>query len=331
MKLTVNRELADPMFIYYVFSTLEQQDYIRQHSIQTGVPHTNLGILRGTPVPLPPLSEQRAIAHILGTLDDKIELNRQLNETLEAMAQALFKSWFVAFDSVRAKAEGRNPDLLEPIADLFPDAFQDSDLGVIPKGWEVRNLDEVARFLNGLALQKYPPSNGESLPVIKIAQLRAGYASGADRAAANIQPSDYVVDDGDVLFSWSGSLECILWAGGKGALNQHLFRVTSATFPKWFFYLWIVHHLPAFRRIAAAKATTMGHIQRHHLSEARVVVPPREFLAVADQHIGPLIDKIPQLVGQSRVLAAARDSLLMKLISGELRIENAARFLERTA
>ncbi|MEK7360547.1 MAG: restriction endonuclease subunit S, partial [Pseudomonadota bacterium] len=98
MKLTVNRKLADAMFIYYVFSTAEQQDYIRQNAIQTGVPHTNLGVLRGTPVPLPPIDEQRAIAHILGTLDDRIELNQKMNETLEAMARALFKSWFVDFD-----------------------------------------------------------------------------------------------------------------------------------------------------------------------------------------------------------------------------------------
>src|ERR1041385_177790 len=126
MKLTVNRELADPIFIYYVFSTLEQRDYIRQHAIQTGVPHTNLGILRGTPVPLPPLPEQRAIAHILGTLDDKIELNQRMNETLEVMARALFESWFVDFDPVRAKVEGRDPGLPQPLADLFPDSFEDS-------------------------------------------------------------------------------------------------------------------------------------------------------------------------------------------------------------
>ena len=109
---------------------------------------------------IPPLAEQRAIAHILGTLDDKIELNRRMNETLEAMARALFKSWFVDFDPVRAKAEGRDPGLPKPLADLFPDSFEDSELGEIPKGWEVRGSDEIARFLNGLALQKYPATNG---------------------------------------------------------------------------------------------------------------------------------------------------------------------------
>src|SRR2546425_5662901 len=141
MKLTVNREVADPLFVYYVFSTVEQQDYIRQNAIQTGVPHTNLGILRATPIPLPPLHEQRAIAHILGTLDDKIELNRRMSETLEAMARVLFKSWFVDFDPVRAKAEGRDPGLPKPFTDLFPDRFEDSELGEIPVGWRIAPVE----------------------------------------------------------------------------------------------------------------------------------------------------------------------------------------------
>ena len=165
MKLTVNCELADPMFIYYVFSTAEQQDYIRQNAIQTGVPHTNLGILRGTPVPLPSLPEQRAIAHILGTLDDKIELNRRMNETLEAIAWVLFKSWFVDFDPVRAKAEGRDPGLPQPLADLFPDSFEESELGEIPRGWKVGSVDDEFTSTMGQS----PPGEtyneaGEGLP-----------------------------------------------------------------------------------------------------------------------------------------------------------------------
>lgn len=131
----------------------------------------------------PPLAEQRAIAHILGTLDDKIELNRKMNETLETTARTLFKSWFVDFDPVRAKAEGRDPGLPQPLAGLFPDSLEDWGYGEIPAGWSVRGLDEIARFLNGLALQKYPPRDGESLPVIKIAQLRAGRAEGVDRGS----------------------------------------------------------------------------------------------------------------------------------------------------
>lgn len=242
-----------------------------------------------------------------------------MNETLEAIGRALFKSWLIDFDHVRAKAEGCDPGLPKHIADLFPDRFEDSDLGEIPAGWEIRGLDEIARFLNGLALQKYPPKDGRSLPVIKIAQLRAGNTIGADRASADLKP-DYVVQDGDILFSWSGSLECVVWAGGIGALNQHLFKVTSDGYPRWFCYLWIHQHLEHFRYIAAGKATTMGHIQRHHLTDAKVVVAPLDVMDGADTLITPLFDQILHLRIQSRTLAALRDALLPKLLSGELRV-----------
>jgi type I restriction enzyme S subunit len=223
MKLTPDTNRVDPQYLYYVFTSRGHKDYLRQNAIVTGVPHTNLGLLRDYRLSLPPLLEQRAIAKILGTLDDKIELNRRMNETLEGIARALFKSWFVDFNPVRAESEGRDTGLPQAIANLFPDTFEDTEFGEVPAGWKVRGLDEIARFLNGLALQKFPPANGGSLPVIKIAQLRAGHTIGADQASADI-PQDYIVEDGDILFSWSGSLECILWIGGRGALNQHLFK-----------------------------------------------------------------------------------------------------------
>jgi type I restriction enzyme, S subunit len=324
--LKPKRDLIEPSFLYYLLHF----DNTRLSDFAAGTTQKNLLLkdLRSFAVEVPDLSEQRAIAHILGTLDDKIELNRRMNETLEAMARALFKSWFVDFDPVRAKAKGRDPGLPNPLADLFPDSFDDSELGEIPKGWEVRGLDEIARFLNGLALQKYPPNDGRSLPVIKIAQLRAGNTRGADEASADLD-GDYVVRDGDVLFSWSGSLECVLWAGGTGALNQHLFKVTSAKYPKWLYYLWIHQHLSDFRHIAAAKATTMGHIQRHHLSNAKVVLPPDLLIQEVDPHFRPLIDGIPQRLVQSRTLSAARDALLPKLVSGEIRVENVEDILGR--
>ncbi len=233
----------------------------------------------------------------------------------------------LAFAPVRAKAEGGELGLPKPIADLFPDSFEDSELGEIPTGWEVRGIDEIARFLNGLALQKYPPKHGRSLPVIKIAQLRAGSTTGADAASADLD-ADYVVGNGDVLFSWSGSLMCELWTAGRGALNQHLFKVTSAHFPKWFYYLWIHQHLDDFRHIAAGKATTMGHIQRHHLSDAKVVVPDRATLKMASHALSPLIERIIATRIDSRTLSALRDTLLPKLISGELQVKDVERRIE---
>lgn len=125
-----------------------------------------------------------------------------------------------------------------------------------------------------------------------------------------------------MLFSWSGSLECELWTGGRGALNQHLFRVTSSTYPKWFYYFWIKHHLPTFRHIAAAKATTMGHIQRGHLTEARVVLPQRELLQKATRHLDPLIEALIARRLQARNIECMRDLLVPKLISGAIEVHS---------
>jgi type I restriction enzyme S subunit len=214
------------------------------------------------------------------------------------------------------------------ISDLFQDSFEDSEHGEIPSGWKVKSLDEVAHFLNGLALQKFPPEDGNpTLPVIKIAQLKKGDSIGADRCSTAV-PSDYVVRDGDVLFSWSGSLAVDMWCGGDGALNQHLFKVTSKTYDKWFFLQWVKHHLPEFQEIAQGKATTMGHIQRHHLSEAKALIPTPSLLAAMDSAFAPLLDRVFGLRKQSKDLATTRDTLLSKLISGQIRIPDAEKMLE---
>lgn len=278
-------------------------------------------------VKLPPLSEQKAIAHILSSFDDKIELNRQMNETLEAMARAIFKSWFVDFDPVSAKRSGRQPAGMDTAtADLFPDEFEESSLGLIPKGWELKSLDEIANFLNGLALQKYPPNSEEYLPVIKIAELRKGITEQSAKASIDI-PSDYIVENGDILFSWSGSLVNCIWCGGKGALNQHLFKVTSTKYPKWFYYQWVNYHLPEFQFIAASKATTMGHIQRHHLKEAKVITPSFTLLSSMDKIMNPLFEQVINSNLESHTLATLRDTLLPKLMSGEIRVKEAEKII----
>ena len=311
----------------YFFDLLKTCDLGRLRA-GSGQPLLNQSILGSIEIEIPPIEEQKAIAHILSTLDNKIELNRKTNETLEAMAKALFKSWFVDFDPVRAKAEGRPAGLPAEISDLFPDSFEDSELGDIPSGWEVKALDEIAHFLNGLALQKFPPEDGAAtLPVIKIAQLKKGDSTGADRCSTSV-PEEYVVRDGDLLFSWSGSLAVDIWSGGDGALNQHLFKVTSKTYNKWFFFQWVKHHLPVFQEIAQGKATTMGHIQRHHLTEAKTLIPAPSLLAAMDSVFAPLLDRAFGLRRQSSELSSIRDALLPKLISGEIRIPDAEKMLE---
>jgi type I restriction enzyme S subunit len=296
------------------------------HSFLTGavMPKLTQGNLNKIPVACPPKEIQDEIVGVLGALDDRITLLRETNATLEAIAQALFKSWFVDFDPVRAKQEGRAPGGMdEATAALFPEGFEESELGAVPRGWRVRPLDEVADFLNGLALQKFPPENDDAwLPVIKIAQLRKGDTAGADRASSNIKP-EYIIQDGDVLFSWSGSLEVEVWCGGTGALNQHLFKVTSAEFSKWFYFFWTRQHLPNFQQIAASKATTMGHIQRKHLTEAKVLVPPESLLETANSVFDPLLGQIINNALQAQTLATLRDTLLPRLISGQLRLPEA--------
>lgn len=158
----------DPSYASYYLGHPDVRAWIVRHAQGATMPNLNTSILSSLPFVVPPLDQQRAIAHILGTLDDKIELNRRMNETLEEMARAIFKSWFVDFDPVRAKAEDRDPGLPKHIADLFPDRFADSELGAIPAGWTVEPLDQVAHFLNGLALQKYPQEDSEYLPAIKM-------------------------------------------------------------------------------------------------------------------------------------------------------------------
>jgi type I restriction enzyme S subunit len=315
-------------FLHWVMRHKDYRNLVVSTATGSTVRHTSPSRILAYSFFLPPPSQQQAISHILGTLDDKIELNRKTNETLEAMAKALFKSWFVDYDPVIAKAQGRPTGLPAEISDLFPDSFEDSELGEIPSGWEVKELDEVAHFLNGLALQKFPPEDGAAtLPVIKIAQLKKGDSIGADRCSTAV-PSDYVVRDGDVLFSWSGSLAVDIWCGGDGALNQHLFKVTSKTYGKWFFLQWVKHHLPEFQEIAQGKATTMGHIQRHHLSEAKALIPTPSLLAAMDSVFSPLLDRAFGLRKQSKHLAITRDAFLPKLISGEMRIPDAEKMLE---
>ena len=272
-------------------------------------------------IPLPAIEEQRDIVQVLRSLDDKIEANRRQNETLEATARAIFKSWFVDFDSVHAKARGEHPPGMdEATVALFPDSFEESELGLIPCGWQVLPLDHIADYLNGLAMQKYPADGADYLPVIKIRELRQGFTDDKSGQASTEIDSKYIVEDGDVIFSWSGSLLVDIWTGGIGGLNQHLFKVTSNDFPRWFYYFWTKYHLEEFQRIAASKATTMGHIKRSHLREALVVVPSDNLLQMAHSMLEPMIEKLIGDRLQSRTLAETRDVLLPRLVSGELRV-----------
>lgn len=303
----------NPAFLNYQLRSPVFRNYLT--TIATGTTITNLTqpIISNIPVILPTIEEQGLIVNFISSLDDKIELNHQMNKTLEKITQLIFQHWFVHFEFPNKEGLPYKSSGGEMV---------DSELGEIPQNWVIKPLDQVANFLNGLALQKYPPKNDNFLPVIKIRELKKGFTQETDKASTEIPP-EYIVDDGDVIFSWSGSLELVLWGLGKGALNQHLFKVTSENYPIWFYYYQIGRYLTSFRQIAADKTTTMGHIKRKHLSDALVAVPPNEILNKANDVFDPLFNYMVNNKIQSRYLTLIRDSLLPKLMSGKIRIGNA--------
>ena len=318
-------EKVNDLYLYYLLSDDRFFAYVMTGAKGTKMPRGDKAQILQYPVFLPSLDEQKRIAGVLGAFDDKIELLQKQNTTLENMAKALFKSWFVDFDVVYAKQQGQPKaavmqqyHLTEELYNLFPSSFEPSALGPIPTGWQVKPLSQIATFLNGLALQKYPANdNINYLPVIKIAELRNGLSTSSDSASCDI-PAEYIVYNGDILFSWSGSLMVKIWPGKKGALNQHLFKVSSLEYPKWFYYMWIKYHLPFFQEIAADKATTMGHIQRKHLDQALVCIPKN--LNIYTRYFASLIDKQILNNKQIQTLTEMRDALLPRLISGKIRV-----------
>lgn len=264
-------------------------------------PKLNQENLRNIEIELP--SHIDSIASILSSLDRKIELNNKINADLEEMAQAIFKNWFVDF---------------EPFKD---GKFVDSELGMIPEGWKVGRLTEIASYMNGLAMQKFPPENTEdSLPVLKIKELGQGFCGpDSDRCSCNIK-DECKVHNGDVIFSWSGTLLVDVWCGGDCGLNQHLFKVTSKEYPKWFYYYWTKHHLQEFIHIAKDKAVTMGHIKRGHLEEALVAIPDNDSMERAHELFEPILSKMISLRLENFRLSLLRDTLLPRLMSGEIEI-----------
>ncbi|QJU09593.1 restriction endonuclease subunit S [Candidatus Saccharibacteria bacterium oral taxon 488] len=272
----------DEKFIYYTLKSLDFSSF----NVGAAVPTLNRNHLSALKVRIPDVDKQKKIANILGSLDEKIELNRRMNETLEQLGQALFRHYFVD-----------NPEA---------------------KSWDKKPLDEIANFLNGLAMQKYPKINGQrTLPVIKIREMSSGITDSTDIASANI-PEEYIVHDGDLLFSWSGTLMVKFWSGGDGALNQHLFKVTSDKYPEWLYYYWTKYYLDQFISIAKSKATTMGHIQRKHLKQAEVIIPPN--IEEMTSEFTSIIDQIKTNLFEINSLVNIRSSLLPKLISGEIEI-----------
>lgn len=279
-----------PYLVFY-FHTNEGQGKILSFANQTGVPALSqpLKNFRKIRIQLPSYTEQRRIASVIEAINDKIECNQKVNDNLYAQAKAIFEQQFIDLEKT------------------------------IPDGWKKGNLLDIANYLNGLAMQKYRPNEDEvGLPVLKIKELRQGSCdNSSELCSPNIKP-EYIIHDGDVIFSWSGSLLVDIWCGGTCGLNQHLFKVTSNTYDKWFYYLWTARHLERFIAIAADKATTMGHIKRGELAKAEVLIPSDEDYKAINSLMNPLFNLIIANRIEARKLADLRDELLPKLMSGEI-------------
>jgi type I restriction enzyme, S subunit len=291
-------------------------------------------VMQNLPVLLPPLPEQRAIAHILGTLDDKIELNRQMNHTLEEMARALFKSWFVDFDPVRAKAEGRAPLGMDAdTAALFPDSFEDSELGEIPKGWGVNAVYDFAEYINGSSFaSNHFSSQGIGFPIIKIGELKHGITN-QTKFTDKEMSHKIKIKSGDILFSWSGSpdtsIDTFLWSNEDGWLNQHIFKINPNGNRKAFVYFMLKHLNPIFIETARDKQTTgLGHVTIQDLKRLKFISPPPVISDNSDGILFVFFQKIHQNKIQIQTLTNLRDTLLPKLISGEVRVKDAEAFLQ---
>ena len=303
IKFSLDPNKVNPRILKYYTHSKPYFDWV--NSFDTGATRGNINAKTygDMEIELPSRKVQDKIVSILSSLDRKIELNNKINADLEEMAQAIFKNWFVDF---------------EPFKD---GKFVDSELGMIPEGWKVGRLTEIASYMNGLAMQKFPPENNEdSLPVLKIKELGQGFCgTDSDRCSCNIK-DECKVHNGDVIFSWSGTLLVDVWCGGDCGLNQHLFKVTSKEYPKWFYYYWTKHHLQEFIHIAKDKAVTMGHIKRGHLEEAMVAIPDNDSMEKAHELFEPILSKMISLRLESSRLSLLRDTLLPRLMSGELEV-----------
>ncbi|MCK6684715.1 MAG: restriction endonuclease subunit S [Thermoanaerobaculia bacterium] len=332
----------DPRFLFYLLGTLN----LNNSRAGSGQPLLNQEILGRIPATVPGPAEQRAIAHILGTLDDKIELNRRMSETLEAMARVLFKSWFMDFDPVRAKAEGRDTGLPRHVGDLFPDSFEDSELGEIPKGWRVVALGGCCRrvamgpFGSDIKTDNFVDFG---VPVVRGRNLTKGFVddefvfipeSKADELRnANAFPGDIVITHRGTLGQVGMIPNSSRFPRYVVSQSQMLITVNPhLASPQYVFnYLRSITGQQAL--LANTSQTGVPAIARPTTSvkAIRLPLPPLAVLASFDRTTASFAEREVEVTNQSRTLSSLRDTLLPKLISGELRVKDAERFIGKTS
>ncbi|MGH2406378.1 MAG: restriction endonuclease subunit S [bacterium] len=317
-----------PTYLRFWLNSPRIQAYIHGHRDGSVAERLNLPTIRRLPVATPSLPDQRAIAYILGTLDDKIELNRRMNETLEAMARALFKSWFVDFDPVRAKAAGRDPGLPKPLADLFPASFEDSELGEIPRGWSAGSILGQARLLSGGTPKTDRPDYWQGgIPWASAKDVsQAGQtfivetertitAKGLDESATQVVPSLSTV-----VVARGATTGRMALLGREMAMNQTCYALTSSVERPFALYLRLRHAIDAL--VHAAHGSVFDTITTSTFASSVVLQAPAPVLDSFERLVSPFYLRILACVAECVRLTEVRDALLPKLISGELRVEN---------
>ena len=310
-KIDCNESLLDKDFAFYLISSACVKQQLSAAAQQTKIRHTSPDKIKECTVWIPPLDVQKRIGRILTDIDNKIAINRQINDNLEVMAKQLYDYWFVQFDFPN---EDGKPYKSSGGAMVWNEKLKRE----IPQGWHCGTLLDIAEYTNGLACQKYRPTDNNKLPVIKIKEMHDGLSADTEWVKADI-PDDVKVFDGDVLFSWSASLEVMLWAYGNGGLNQHIFKVTSKNgYPRSFYFYQLIHYVGVFKQMAEARKTTMGHITQDHLRQSTIALPPNVDIAnKLEEKLCPIFDEIVKNNQEIMALTKQRDELLPLLMNGQ--------------
>ena len=305
-----------PSFLYAILLQDSFFDYVMQGTKGSKMPRGDKEQILRYEMPTFSCSEE-SIGTFFLNLDRKIHLNERINQNLEAMAKQLYNYWFVQFDFPNEEGKPYKSSGGKMV-------WNEKLKREIHFGWHCGNLFEIAVFTNGLACQKFRPKDDEaSLPVIKIREMHDGISADTEKVTPNI-PESVKVYNGDVLFSWSASLEVMLWAYGLGGLNQHIFKVTSANdFPKSFFYFQLLDYVDVFKKMAEARKTTMGHITQDHLQQSAIAIPDNKDIADRfEELISPIFNQIIKLHEEILNLTKQRDKLLPLLMNGQVSVNS---------
>lgn len=308
----------NPLYVYYFWQNVYNHGaFFNFEGKTSGIKNLQLdNALSAIDIEYLPLEKQNQIVASLASIDEKIKVNRQINDNLEAMAKQLYDYWFVQFDFPN---EDGKPYKSSGGAMVYNEKMKRE----IPQGWHCGTLLDIAEYTNGLACQKYRPTDNNKLPVIKIKEMHDGLSADTEWVKADI-PNDVKVFDGDVLFSWSASLEVMLWAYGNGGLNQHIFKVTSKNgYPRSFYFYQLIHYVGIFKQMAEARKTTMGHITQDHLKQSTIALPPNVDIAnKLEEKLCPIFDEIVKNNQEIMALTKQRDELLPLLMNGQASVNS---------